>query len=517
MAIKLDIEKPTDHDSIQRLRPNAAGTFGVVFMALAAAAPLTAMTGNTPVAVGFGNGTGAPGGFLIATVVLSLFAIGYATMAKHVTATGAFSAYISRGLGRVLGMAAGTAVTMAYMVFAAALIGIFSYFFQGVAEAFFNVHVTWIIPALCMIALDLIFSYFDINLAEKLLGTMMVLEVCCLALGAFAVLFHGGGPQGLMPQALSPVNALTPAHGVAGASAGLGLFFAFWSWVGFESTAMYGEESKDPQRVIPRATMIAVIGVGVFYVFVSWMAVAYAGPNAISLAQNANTSLDLILAPARTYFGGWMANIFQVLMLTSSFACGLAFHNCAARYMYAMGRESSSPFIRATLGATHPVHKSPHIAAITQTVVSLLIVLAFFFGGGDPYLDLYTILAILGTAAILIVQTLCAFAVVSYFMIRHQHPESAHWFRTLVAPLLGGIGMAYAVVLLFQNMGTAAGSAASSPLFHLIPWIVAASFLVGAGVALWTRYTKPADVYARLGHISLESEEMSDRNSVGVA
>src|SRR5215203_1703524 len=54
----------------QRLKPNAVGMFGVIFMAIATAAPITAMTGNVPVAVGFGNGTGAPAGYIVATVVL---------------------------------------------------------------------------------------------------------------------------------------------------------------------------------------------------------------------------------------------------------------------------------------------------------------------------------------------------------------------------------------------------------------------------------------------------------------
>ena len=36
---------------------------------------------------------------------------------------------------------------------------------------------------------------------------------------------------------------------------------------------MYGEESRNPKKIIPKATMISVLGVGVFYVFVSWMAI----------------------------------------------------------------------------------------------------------------------------------------------------------------------------------------------------------------------------------------------------
>jgi len=65
-------------------------------MAIATAAPITAMTGNVPVAVGFGNGTGAPAGYLFATVVLTIFAVGYVSMARYITAAGAFYGYIAR-------------------------------------------------------------------------------------------------------------------------------------------------------------------------------------------------------------------------------------------------------------------------------------------------------------------------------------------------------------------------------------------------------------------------------------
>ena len=132
-----------------------------------------------------------------------------------------------------------------------------------------------------MLVLNCILTYFDVNLAAKVLGVFLVTEIVMLSLGALSVLFKGGGPDGFaVAETLNPVGAFQPAAGIAGASAGLGLFFAFWSWVGFESTAMYGEESKDPKRIIPRATMISVLGVGIFYVFISWMAIAGTGPQA---------------------------------------------------------------------------------------------------------------------------------------------------------------------------------------------------------------------------------------------
>ena len=123
--------------------------------------------------------------------------------------------------------------------------------------------------------------------------------------------------------------------------------------------------------------------------------------------------------------------MFNILLCTGSFACGMAFHNCASRYLYALGREGLSKGLQKTIGATHPKHGSPHIASFVQSGITLVLILAFLAAGMDPYVHMYTLLAILGTMAILIVQSLCAFAVIAYFHFRKNHPTSKHWFRTL--------------------------------------------------------------------------------------
>ncbi|MBU8838896.1 APC family permease [Mycolicibacterium goodii] len=496
---------------IQRLKRNAVGTVGVIFMAVATAAPITAMVGNVPIAVGFGNGSHAPAGYFVATVVLGLFAIGYATMAKHITATGAFYGYISHGLGRIVGMAAGLLITMAYVVFEASLIGIFSFFFQNFLDSQLGIHIHWIIPALLMLVTNAILTYFDVNLTAKVLGVFLVTEIVMLALGAVAVLFKGGGPDGFaVNEIINPAGAFSPAAGIAGASAGLGLFFAFWSWVGFESTAMYGEESRNPKRIIPRATMIAVLGVGVFYVFVSWMAIAGTGPQqAIALAQDANTASEIFFAPVRDTYGEWAITVFNILLVTGSFACGMAFHNCASRYLYALGREGLSRGLQKTLGATHPTHGSPYIASFVQSAIALVLVLSFLFAGMDPYVHMYTLLAILGTMAILIVQSLCAFSVISYFHIRRNHPQSKHWFKTLVAPGLGGVGMLYVVYLLWEHKDAAAGTASGTLLFKLTPWIVVGLFVLGAALATYFKLRDPRR-YEMIGRIVYDDTAVRD-------
>ncbi len=78
-------------------RRKVLSTRRIVFLVVAAAAPLAAMVGNLPIALGRGNGAGIPGAFLIAAVTLLCFAVGYAAMSRRIVNTGAFYTYIAHG------------------------------------------------------------------------------------------------------------------------------------------------------------------------------------------------------------------------------------------------------------------------------------------------------------------------------------------------------------------------------------------------------------------------------------
>ncbi|MET8701753.1 APC family permease [Kitasatospora sp. NPDC004723] len=496
---------------VERLKADSVGLAGVVFMAVATAAPITAMTGNLPIVVGQGNGAGAPAAYVFATLVLTVFSVGYVAMARHITAAGAFYGYISHGLGRVLGMASGLLAVLAYIVFEAAVIGFFAYALRGLVAAQLGVELPWGWYAAAGLLVIAVMAWFDLHLTARVLGVALVLEIAVLGAVALAVLFTGGGPDGIVGEALDPLNAFRGVDGTGTGGAGLGLFFAFCSWVGFESTAMYGEESRDPERVVPRATLISVVGVGLFYVLVSWMIVSGNGArHAVDVAGGLVPGKDgnsLFFDPLGAHLGGWAVTVFRWLVVSGSFACAMAFHQCAARYLYAIGREG---FIHRALGRTHPRHGSPHVASLVQSVIAAALVAGFLAAGMDPYTHLYTLLALLGTMAILIVQTLCSFAVVGYFHVLGRHPGTAHWFRTLVAPLVGGVAMAGVVVLLVVNREAAAGAAAGTLLFRLIPFLVIGTFLGGIGLALWMRARRP-DRYARMGRIVLaDAAERSD-------
>src|SRR5260370_29362465 len=120
-----DVSKRAD---VSTLRKHAVGLPGVLFLTVTGSAPISAMLFNTPLVVGYGNGLGAPAAFIFATVILTIFSVGYVAMSRKVTTAGGFYSYISHGLGREFGLGSGFAGGVAYSVFEASLCGGFAFF-----------------------------------------------------------------------------------------------------------------------------------------------------------------------------------------------------------------------------------------------------------------------------------------------------------------------------------------------------------------------------------------------------
>ena len=494
MASQTETSGSTGHKHGQ-LKPNAIGLVGVVFMVVAFSAPITAMTGNVPAAVGFGNGLGAPAGFIVACIILTIFSVSFIALAKHITAAGAFYTFTARGISRPVGMGTGWVSMMAYITIEAAVIALFGVFFQGTVNSTFGVDISWLVWSTLGVIVIGILSYRDISLAAKVLGVVLIVELALLLIMAGGVLFNGGGPDGLMFESINPVNAFNTLGLPDGAGvAGLGILFAFWSWVGFEATAIFGEESRDPKKIVPRATMIAVVGIGIFYTFISWMAVAGNGAEQSIAISTGDNPLDLLFEPMRVYVGEWGVVGMEWFVLGGSFACALAIHNSATRYLFAFGRDGLLP---RALGKSHPKYQSPYVASTFQTVLTLVILGFTFVTGIDPYLGTYLLLAIYATISLLFAQTLTSLACIWYFHVKKRHPETANFWRTILAPAVGGAGMIYIIYLLVSNLGAVTGQG-DNLFVQLMPWIVLGVFAIPAVIALIWRSSKP-DTYERIG------------------
>jgi Amino acid transporters len=482
-------------DDVQKLKPHALGLAGVLFLALAAAAPMSAMLGNVPIAVGFGNGTAAPGGFILAAVVLCLFSVGYVAMARRFTTAGGFYGFISHGLGRPLGMAAGWGGMAAYSVFEAGEWGIFAYFTRGTFAHFLGIHLAWPIYAFAGIALVGALTYFDVKLSARVLGVALVCEVFILLVMDVFVLAKGGGPSGISFAPLNPVAALSGA-GIKAAAPGVGIFFALWSWVGFEATANYAEEARNPRKMVPRATYIAVISLGVLYTLTAWSSVLGHGVAGAS-AEAAADPGTFFFSVTNDFVSPFAKDVMEWLIITSTFACAMAFHAAATRYFYAMGREG---ILNRWLGRTHKRWQSPYAGSFFQSGVAAVLVALFILmwyvsmptqNFADfqtaPYLELYGWFAMLGTFWVLVMMALSGIATISYFG-RHDNRHLEHWSKWLLAPLLASAGMVYAIYLMWANISTLGGKIF---IVTAIPWVGTAWLLIGVGIALLIRARNP--------------------------
>jgi amino acid transporter len=488
-APEVVVEDPI-HGTENRLASGALGLSGVLFCCVTGAAPIAAMLFNVPVTV-LGAGWASPATFWIATVVLTLFSVGYVEMARRVTAAGGFYSFVSHGFGQVVGMGTAVTITLCYVLFAAGVSGVTGYFANFTINDWFGVDIpAWLIMFV-LLAVMLALAFFHIELTAAILGVCLVGELAALLVFGFAVLIQGGD-SGITLGPLSPAGPWDDANtALLGASAtGVALFGAFWSWVGFEMAPNYAEESRDPKRIMAVATYASVIGLGILYTFISWMFVAGWGEDnvAAGVAGQFEGAYGSAFYPLTDrYFGDLLTWAFELLIVTGSFACQLAFFNTSNRYFFSMGREGILPRI---LGKTHPTHHSPFVAAIVTTVLVGAIILGFVLYDSSNLAALAfqgTWIPLMGMLGILVVQALVSAAIMYYFW--SQARDGMHWFKTILAPILGGVGCLYAAYLLVDNRTTLA---AGNPLFiKSIPYVIAAMFLVGFAIALYYRTTDP--------------------------
>jgi amino acid transporter len=481
---------------VAKLRKGAVGLGGVLFLTLTGSAPITAMLLNVPIVVGSGQGIGAPAAFLVATVVLVVFSVGYVAMSRKKTTTGGFYSYISHGLGREIGFGAGFGSVVAYSVFEASLAGGFAYFLWLKLQTY-GANVSWVWLALGMVLVIGVLTYFDVSFSAKILAIGLITEVLILLF--FDAMLLGKGH--VYWSAINPLNAFRAFPGtktLAVGAIGIGLFFAFWSWVGFEMAPNYGEESRDPKRNVPRALYISVIGLGVFYTLTSWASLAgYPSENAAVAAADGNAA-NFFFIPSSQYAGHWVTSVMSYLIITGSFACGMAFHNTSARYFYSLGREGMLPPI---LGKTHPRWQSPHVASILQSVVSLIIIALFaiFTGtdkpGSQAYGQLYGLMAVMGVIIILSVQAVVSLAILVYY--ERYHRDEVHWWKTRLAPVLALLSQGYVVYLLFKNIDFLGAGYGYAKLFGPID---AAVVLIGIGIAFYYKRSRP-ELFEKVGRL----------------
>lgn len=470
----------------ERLAKNSIGLLHIVFFVVAAAAPLTAVVGATPVAFAFGNGAGVPGAFVLAGLLYLVFSVGFTAMARHVGGAGAFYTYIVQGIGKPAGISGALLALVTYTSVQCAVYALFGVFFSGSMSAL-GLDLPWFFWSLVALVLVHFAGQRNISFSGKILGFAMIVEVLVLLILNIGIIWQGGGPEGLTASAFAPSVVFTPGLAVA-------LVFVVGSFIGFEATAIFGEEARNPDRTIPRATFVAVLLITSFYAFSTWAIVQFYGPSNIQAAAAAEGGLEgLYFVAAAQVLGGWSVALMNALLLLSLFACVLSFHNTLNRYLFALGREGLLPH---ALGHVHPKHGSPARAGVVQSLTAAALLLAFTVGGADPYTVVFAWMSGLAVLGVLAVQILVSVAIIAYFRRTHSHDHSP--LVTLVAPAVALIGLCGAFLLVAMNTELLTGS--DHLLVQAYPLLILLVGMIGPVLARWIRTAKP-ELYDNLGRV----------------
>ncbi len=107
----------------RKLRGNL-GVASIVFLVVAAAAPLGVIGGVVPLGLAAGNGAGFPATFIISTVILLLFAVGFTAMTPFVDEAGAFFSYVRKSLGLPAGIGIAFVAIVSYVALEAGVYGL---------------------------------------------------------------------------------------------------------------------------------------------------------------------------------------------------------------------------------------------------------------------------------------------------------------------------------------------------------------------------------------------------------
>lgn len=138
---------------------------------------------------------------------------------------------------------------------------------------------------------------------------------------------------------------------------------AFYSFVGFETSANLAEEVRDVSRVYPRALFGALATAGGMYVLLGFVAPAVVPP--AELAESSGPLLEVVRAA-----GAVPPGLFAVVALVAVANGALLTMIMASRLAYGMARQGLLPPV---LGRVLPGRRTPGVAIAVTTAVAMVL------------------------------------------------------------------------------------------------------------------------------------------------
>lgn len=478
-SVELGVSPPAE--GALRTLQGRIGVIELMLTVLAFSAPLTVVAAFAIFVLTYNSS--APVAFAIAIGLLLLFAVGYTTMTRYLPNPGAFYAYITAGLGRHAGLGSSFLAMFGYVTMGVGTVCFFGTVASSlVSDTLHGPAISWWVYSAMCLATTGVLGYFRIDLSAKVLSVVMGCEVLIVLVFNAAVLTKGG-PEGrsLQPFSLSDF---------AGGDVGLAVLFAATCFLGFEATAIFREETTNPDKTVPRATYGAVLFIGVFYLASIWLLIVAYGPSHAQTVATENP-VAMFQNAVSTYVGIWATDVVKVLLCSSIFACLLSVQNILARYTYSLGVDHVLPSV---LGRIHPKHGSPYISSLTVSSLLVLVLAGSVLSGRDPGM-MYASLAGTGGFAVLVLMFLTGVSAFAFFRKRTDIVDR-RLFHMFIAPALSAISMATVLYLAITHFtAMTGGSTIQAWVLQITLW---STFVGGVILAAVYRTRRPA-TFARIG------------------
>ncbi len=371
-----------------------------------------------------GNGTWLA--YLFATIGLILVSLNINQFARRSASPGSLYAYIARGLGPTTGVISGWALVLAYLGTGMAVIAGFAVYTNLVLAAF-NLHASPILLYAICAGAAWFYSYTDIQLSSVIMLVFELTSVGFVLLLA-GILLIGHGIKIDTSQLL--------LQGVSFEVIRLGIVLAVFSFVGFESATVLGDEAKRPLQFIPKAIIWSVGLSGLFFVLLSYVEVLGFRGYKTSLDKSEyplNVLAELSGVP-------WLGVLLSVGVTFSCFICTIACINAGARIFFAMARHR---IFHTSVGRAHVKNETPHVA------VTLLALIMFLIPAGTALfdvksLDLYGYFGSIASYAFLLVYMLISVAAPVYLSqlgkLRQGHVMTAVLaVLFMLVPVIGSV------------------------------------------------------------------------------
>jgi amino acid transporter len=410
----------------QRLARGALSLPDAIAISVSVIAPGMAAFLNVPgVAAQAGGST--PLAFLIGGIgclALAFVVIGFT---RRMASAGYAYTYASRSLGKSAGFMAGWLYAFGLACFVPMTMA-------GVAFLFcdlIGVSQTWwfpvfIIGMLLLVALSIVRIKVTTRL-QLLVGAVTVAVIVIVSLITIAK----GGAHG------NTGAPFTFSHTVTGGFHGVfyGIILGVTSFIGFETAADFGEETRQPRRNIPIAIIAATIFAILFYLLATYsMSIGFGVKHGAAFGADPFA----LKTVANTYVAQWVGTLTEVGAMLAAFIVCVACATASTRTVYAMGREGVLPRF---FGHTHPRFKTPANATIAVALVAVAMALISWYGLSDSLgmgnaMRTYFFWATLGTLVVIVVYIMLCFGGIAFFRrTRRAWNPLTH----VLVPLIGAV------------------------------------------------------------------------------